>query len=150
MPLKTDDRDIGGLKVTTTQLPPMRALNLLTRLGKVFGPMLAQLPDLQAGKLSNEDIAMALGVALGKLEDGDVSKLTRDILITTRVQVEVNGQPRILELTDEQRINSAFEGKLEVLLQAMVFSLEVNFAAFFQGLLPAGASKAAVEEKGQP
>jgi hypothetical protein len=134
MGLKTEEREINGLVVTTTELPAMRALKLLTRLGKVFGPMLAGLPDLKSGQLGNLAVATALGTALGRLEEADVSSLTRDILASTRVRVEHEKGPRVVELTSESSINTVFEGRLNDLLLTLAFALEVNFAAFFLGL----------------
>lgn len=148
MALKTEQRDIQGLAVTTTELPAMRSLKLLTKLGKVFGPLLASLPELKANKLSNEAIATAIGVALGKLDEADVSTLTRDILASTRVQVDHEKGPRVLDLNSEDRVNTVFEGKLDALLLTMAFALEVNFAAFFLGLRPGVVPPAAAGEKG--
>jgi hypothetical protein len=42
MPRKTESQDLGGVTVTVRQMPPRAALRLGARLGRVAGPLLAQ------------------------------------------------------------------------------------------------------------
>lgn len=108
---------IEGLKVTTTQLPPMRALPLSKKLVRLCAPILAA-----GGNLTNLDVD-TLATALDGLSDDDTSKLARQLLSGTTVIRD--GQNH--SLLDDTQINGAFAGMFVAMLKVMWFAIEVNF-----------------------
>lgn len=113
---KTDQREIDGLRVETTQLPPIRALVLSKRLLPVIAPLLA------GGDLAQLD-AGSLGDGLEKLDDRAVVDLLLKTLAGTTVQVD----GEIRTLGDENAINAVFMGRFATMLRVAWFAIEVNF-----------------------
>ncbi len=157
----TKDREIDGLRVTTTQLPPMRALVLSKRVLPLVAPLLGALTPLVGeiapllGKAQTLEEAMAaidpealkaalaaidvnaIGGALGTLSDADLADLTMKLLAATMVSVDGENH----SLLSENDINRVFSGRFAALLQTMWFSIEVNF--FPTGVGARGASSPA-------
>lgn len=128
--LKTEEREIDGLLVTTTQLPPVRALVLSKRLLPIVAPIIA------AGQLEQVDGA-ALGEALESLEDSAVVQLLLRTLAGTVVRVD--GEQRAL--ANEDAINGVFAGRFTTMLRVAWFAIEVNFFPGGVGELLASAPK---------
>lgn len=133
--LKTEKRVIGGLEVTTTQLPCRRAFALFARVGKVLGPALGDLDATTLTAILSKDtaaIAGPLGKVFTALDTNDATDLACEVLAFTSVLVKKRGQPdQNLSLDQPEMIDIAFAGKLRVMLMAMWFALEVNYRDFF-------------------
>ena len=138
--LKSETRECGGLKVTTTQLPAMRGFRLFARVGKILAPTMSNLQGLTArelkGLMDADVAALAPMVAnlFAQLEDSD--SLFLELFASTKVErVDENGVPRLKQLTDQDAINYVFAGNLAGMLSAAMFVLEINFADFIRGAL---------------
>lgn len=131
--LKTDERDIDGLHVTSTQLPPMRSIALMTRMGRVVLPALAKLDGFSLATLRQADLG-SLGPMISdlfaRLSDEDAARMIREILVATSVRTP---DGKNVELINDGAIDKAFAGRLPALLAAIKFALEVNYSGFFAG-----------------
>jgi len=134
MSLETKSTDIGGVAYQVTQLPAMRGLKLLNRLGRALGPALA---DLLGGAESLSSIAQmdlgALGVSVRALFD----RLTEDELqfftatLLENARVTINGQVGPLMPVFDLH----FAGQYENLFRLLWFALETNYGNFSGGLV---------------
>ncbi len=140
---KTEQRDFtddeGLLQVHSTQLPALRAFKLMTRLGKLLGPSLAQLKGVKL-KAKADALLPVLTTLFEALEPDEAESLAQQILEGTLViaggkSVTLNSQPAI---------DAVFGGRLLSMLRVMSFAVEVNYRDFFRGLAPgAGAAQPA-------
>lgn len=138
MPLKIESKDINGLHVTTTQLPALRALNLLTRIGKIIAPILGSMPHVKSVKdLNTIALNAALGSLFAQLGEDEAARLARQILVATKVTVD----GKFIELTTDNAINLVFDGRLGDLFSVIGFALEVNFAGFFPAKVGGGTDE---------
>ncbi len=112
---------VEGLPVSTTPLPPFRALDLL--------PELMELAD---GNATN-DVAMLASVAK-KLGGGRMRTLLPQILAGTVVTVTENGKTSPVPLTSPELIDLVFDGRMKAFAPVVAFALEASFADFFAGL----------------
>ncbi len=134
MALRTEEKEIDGLAVSTTQLGAWKALGLVPRLGKLLAPALAKLASMPgAGKVSEADlsaIAPALASLFASMDGNEAQALVRDLLAGTSVKVEGDKGPRKVELTNPGAIDGVFEGRLMTLFRVVWFALSVNFTDF--------------------
>ena len=128
--VESKTEDIEGLSVTTTQLPAMRAYAVFARLGKVLGPALSQLGNVDPKVLT--DIGAAdigqLAPAMATLLEGLCEDIPLVVKLLESTTVIVNGHR--VELSDEAKINLAFSGKFKALLLTLKFAITTNFADF--------------------
>lgn len=128
--LKTETRTIDGLEVTTTQLPSMRALRLMTRIGRLIMPSLAKLDGLSVGALLRAEmssIGPAVSELFDRLTDSQAEELVREILVATAVDVD----GKRVELINGAAIDKVYSGNLPALFSTIRFALEVNYGGFF-------------------
>lgn len=133
--LKTVSKDLGDLTYTTTQFPAMRSVQLLTRLAKVAGPVLAAL----AGAQPTDDISVhapKLAGALAGLEPVEASSLVADVLMCTAVAVPDAAGGRRIEFTSATNIDLVFSGRLGDLFKILMWVIEVNYGDFSVGSAP--------------
>jgi hypothetical protein len=156
----TKERVIDGLRITSTQLPPMQALVLSPRLLPLVAPLLNGITaaiaasgsspeDIASGKatLSSEAVVAALSaidvndlaVAFAGLTDEALVKMMLKLLAGTMVIVD--GQNR--SLVTEDAINAAFAGRFFTMLRTAWFAIEVNFFPTGAGDNGASSPKAA-------
>ena len=136
MERKTESRMISGMEVRAQQLPAMKALGLLTRLGRVLGPALAKagdIPELSL-EMDTSDLAPVIGELFSATDDDQVVALTKQILACTSVIAD----EKIYHLCDRGAVDDVFAGDLMALLQTIAFTLKVNYGDFFAAL---GAGK---------
>jgi hypothetical protein len=126
----TEERMIGARTYRATQLPAMRALRLLARLGRVAGPAFAVL--LEAG--AEGSIQGGARALFDRLGEDDVEQLVRGMLET----VTVDGRSVLLGFDAE------YAGKLDEVFLLVQFALEVQFGGFFAALAAATKGAAAV------
>lgn len=121
MAVRTETRVIDGLEVTTTQLPAMRAGPLYARLGGANAPvpLLATLDPASVGGVQ---------MLFSGLPPDDVGPLVREILASTHVIHE----GKVTPLLADDPINRVFSGRFKLLLAVCWFSLQVQFADFFE------------------
>jgi hypothetical protein len=139
--LKTEDKDIGGLRFTCTQFPALHATALFARLLKILGPALGAIMKLDpAAQL--EDVALELASAFGALNPDDVPDLVLRILTGTAVLVPDAGGGRQIALNKKENIDAVFSGSLMTMFQATGFALQVNYRDFRSGGAPAAPGRA--------
>ena len=131
-----EERDINGLTVTTRQLTPMRAYRLLSKLGKLAGPIAKALTPGAIERVKAGDYGAAIPIAMSvfiELKDEENEALALDILRGTAVKMSEGNQPKLLQIDSSAKIDIAFQGNLKAMLGAMLFALEVNYRDFFVG-----------------
>ena len=171
MARKSETHDIGPLRVTIGQLPPMRAWPLSTRVFAMLAPALDRIVikstkstlaalaravqdgDFQAVK-SNVDVtalAEAVEVAAMRMQGEDGSSMLREALACTSVVVlGDDGKPRKIDLAGDTpqaadaAIDAAFAGQFWSLWRVFALSLRVNFWDFGDG---AGSASPAAPHK---
>lgn len=162
MAIETVEREIDGVVYKCGQLPAMRAVKLLNRLGRVLGPTLAKLGaalPATGGKLSDLDLSRldfakvgdAVSLLFEKLDDETLEKLLRELLSGVSFE-EPDG--KIGPLFPDSRtlaFDQHFKGRILSVGRVAAFAFEVNFGGFsdaLAALLPhvkaaAGEGKAA-------
>ena len=139
--IKTEQRDIRGLSVTSVQLPAMRSYGVFTRLGVVLGPALAALTEGGADLSNLEADLTGLGPAIGALLGGLAEDVPLVLALLQSTYVVVDGSK--IELTSEAKIDQAFSGNFLAMLMTLKFAIEVNFADF----LDAGRTALSAQQK---
>jgi hypothetical protein len=137
--IKTLDRTLtdeqGSVLVKSTQLPATRAFKLMTRLGKLLGPVLGQLKGVKLGS-DTANLVPALGALFAVLEPDEADALMISILEGTLVVTN-----EAITLSSAAAIDKVFSGRLPMLLKVMSVAIEANFADFFRGLGPSADAK---------
>lgn len=116
---------IEGLAVTSTPLPPFRALDLLPEIAGLVGP----------GAGSDQTSRM-LGIIKG-LGSGKLRTLLPQLLAGTKVTITDGGKTNTITLSTVEMIDLAFDGRMRALPGVIMFALEVSFADFLAGLVQA-------------
>lgn len=128
MALRSETRDIDGMSMTTTQLPALRSLALMTRLSKIIAPALGYLDGLDL-KSDISALGPALAALFAGLDGEQAQALAREILIASTIVID----GRMVALSDGTMIDHAFSGKMKSFLGALKFALEVNYSDFLGG-----------------
>lgn len=121
----TQSRDIDGLTVEVTKFKPRRALRVMTRLVRTFGP--AIVPFIEQGTFSKGD-ARSFMLGLQSLSEDVVDELAAVLLEGTVVSGHAEFVGR-QDLKNVAKIDLVFDDVL-TLFKACAFSLEVNFRNF--------------------
>jgi len=123
--LRTETRDIEGIEITTTQLPPLRALALMPRLGKVIAPMLA----LDGVSMDSDvrELVPALVQMLDTLSGDEATALTRALLASTTALLD----GKMVQLNRDETLTMVFAGRLKAMVLAVAFAVGVNYGEFF-------------------
>lgn len=133
--LRTETREIDGLRVTCTQYPALEQLEHLEVVSRVVGPLL--LADLDPDSTNT-------ALFFGAMPKGELPRLARVLLRCTSVVVD----GRSIELTSDQAINQVFPGRLGTLVKVVIFAAGLNYGPFFasapkvSGGAPSGAEPA--------
>lgn len=130
--LATEHLQIGDLQFTTTQLPAMRSLQLLTKLAKTVGPALGALMNLDPNT-QLEDAGAGLTGALGTLDPSVAQGLVLEILAGTSV---MGPDGRSMSLSTSGNVDLTFSAKLKMLFQVLGFVIKVNYRDFIEGSAP--------------
>lgn len=137
------EKEIGGDKISVTQLPAMQAFKLLNRLGRVLSPALVKAVGGTGGgkvlDLGGMDIAMigdALRSLFETLDDGELDKIVGGLLSTAQVFVADDRGGKWVALADANNLSTShfnvlYRGRLLDLVGALVFAIEVNYSDFF-------------------
>jgi hypothetical protein len=131
---KSETKEIDGLKITVSQLPPRKGFKLAAKLFKFAAPALAAMqPDKE---VDVEQLKPALMGMLQALDDDELDNIMSALFNTAYVIREIDGKPCKFELNDGAKIDAAFEGALPAMFQSLMFAIEVNFGDFFDGSAP--------------
>jgi hypothetical protein len=133
--LKTAKRDIAGMEVRTTQFPALRAMGLLTTLGRILSGSAGKLASVAGGSTSIGDLdigsaASAIGALFEQVDATEAQQIAKDILAQTSVVTD----EVIEDLAQKGAIDRVFSGSLLVMFKVMAFALEVNFGDFLDGI----------------
>lgn len=126
-----ESKVIDGMTFTVQQLPAMRALRLLNRLGRFFTPALASLVG-GGGKLGQADVgalAAAAGGLFDRLSEDELERLTKDLLETATVAIDGKDTGPVMPQFD-----LLFQGKMGAVLKLLAFALQVNYSDFSDAL----------------
>ncbi len=116
-------RVIEGLNVTSTPLPPFRALDLLPEIMGLIEP----------GANAGSDMALFSAISKG-LGQGKLRTLLPQILAGTKLTITEGGTPVAITLNEVGAIDLAFDGRMKALPGVVGFALEVSFGDFLGGL----------------
>jgi hypothetical protein len=125
--LTTREDTIDGLAVRTTQLPAMRAMKLIHRIGKAMAPLVAAIK----GK---DGLGPALQGMFQSLPEAEWEALIRELLANTVVEEKV-----LFHNGSSQNFDTVLGGKIGTVFKLLKLSLEVNFQDFLSDLLASGA-----------
>lgn len=133
-----EEKEIGGLRVTTQQLPALRAGRLFWQLGKVAPYVMARIDTSKlatSGEIGN--LVPALLQLFERLSVDDAEALMRECLCCTSVVVtdDATGAKRKIDLISTEAINGAFTGRLGDMFNTIAFAVSVNFADFIGGAI---------------
>ena len=136
--IRSQTREIGDAKYTTTTLPARKGVQLAAKLSKLLGPTIARLGGAKSvGSLvdgeSSEALASAIDALVARLDEDDVLAVILDVLsTTTRVGVvEEGGKPVSMSLSEAGNFDLVFAGNYGELMSALKFVAEVNLPSFF-------------------
>lgn len=127
----TQTKTIAGLKVTSTKLPVMLALDILPELLGVLGPSFAALSTVKMTSNVGE-LGDAIGAIAARLTGGQLAALAPRLLAGTSIVVpDTSGKPQKIDLVGgTDAINAAFEGRANAFLPTLRFAVEVTFKDF--------------------
>lgn len=143
MSRKSDETEIDGIKIKTTQLRPRAAAQLAARLLKYLAPVLGQLKPTDEVDMSL--LAGAMRSIMMDMSEEDLDAVVCKSLVgTIAIRNDEKGEPAKYELADPSQIDLAFAGKLGAMFKTVQWVLGVNYADFFDGAgqVPAPAAKA--------
>lgn len=129
--LKTVTREIAGISIETTQLPPMKTYALLGRLAKIGAPGLSTFGGLDGDVDNAAALIVPAAAMFARLEPPELQDLALDVLAGSTALVKHDGKKKRVDLDTEDGINAAFAGNVMAMLGAMKFALEVNYDDFF-------------------
>ena len=116
-------------KLTVQQLPAMKSVKLLARLGRVLGTGLGLLATGDESKVGE-----AIPAIFEKLNEAEAEHMI-DALLFTGGLIEVKGQ----QLPIKDVFNIEFSGQMAAVIRALVFALKVNYGDFSAALGDLGA-----------
>lgn len=130
--LKTEEQEIDGLRVITTQFPAMYAFKLLARLAKSIGPVMS---TFQGVSLNTDlaDLGPQLSSALSSFDPDEADKLVLEVLKCTSIWL-TDGPAHKVELSDRTKVDEAFSGRIMTMFKVLGFALKVNFSDFVTGI----------------
>lgn len=132
------ERTIDGVTIRVQQLPAMRSVKLMHRLGRAIGPAMLQAlagadvkstKDFANAKINMGAIGDAIGSAFDRFSEDDLERLTRELFETATVTDKGKEFPMM------SVFDNVFAGKPGTVLKAIKFALEVNYQDFFGVLL---------------
>lgn len=151
MALEKQEKEIReGLTIRTQMLPAIPAFKLSVQLGKIVSPALGKAQGFKTGS-SIADMAPIFGEFFDQIDEKDLGPLVLKIFASSSAVVPgADGQPRIVPLTTENGVNTAFEGHLDDLIAALWFVLTVNYAGFISAALAKYKASAAPPDSPPP
>lgn len=132
-----ETREIDGITFTVTQMPAMKAVTLLTFIGKRLGPALARAvssaQQALGANMTQEDVvvvAEGVGGLLNALEESDAERLLRDMVFDKTV-MQFDGKGAHVK---RDTFDALFQGKVGTVYKLIAFAFEVNYADFLDAL----------------
>lgn len=136
--LETGNGQSADICFLVSQLPPVSALKLASKLGRILGPAISDLASSASGGLNATVDLSKLGVGLQKmcsnLDDSQIDDLVSGLL--EAVQTLKDGKT---SKVSKNLFNDLFTGHLRESFQLLVLVVRVNFADFFPN--PAASAK---------
>lgn len=132
----------GERRASVTQLPAMRAMKLLARLGRVVGPSLA---PLLAGDAAQ--VGVAVRELFSRLDEAEIEHLISEVLFEGAARIEVNGE--LIPL--KPIFATEFAGDLGAVIALVWEGLRANYGNFFDALsalVPPNLQAKALQFKG--
>src|SRR4051812_28535150 len=128
MSLKNEEKAIDGIRLDTTQLPPMRAFVLSKKLLPIVAPVFVANGDIASVDLGG------FADALGRLSDEEATRLVLQTFASTAAIVD--GERH--ELDSEALVNRVFAGAFPTMLKTLWWVIGFNFFPSGVGDLLAG------------
>ena len=127
--LLEEEKEIGGIRFYTKQLPATRGFTLFTRLVKTAGPVIAAL----GGVNPEADMISAIGPlaeGLKNLNPDEVVDLALAVMVNTYAVIPEQSGDRKLDI-NKANFDRIFNGRLKNVFEVLAFVIKVNFQDFF-------------------
>lgn len=127
--LLEEEKEIGGIRFYTKQLPATRGFALFTRLVKTAGPVIAAL----GGVNPEADMISAIGPlaeGLKNLNPDEVVDLALAVMVNTYAVIPEQSGDRKLDI-NKANFDRIFNGRLKNVFEVLAFVIKVNFQDFF-------------------
>lgn len=142
MPIQVKDVEIRGVQFRITQLPPMRSLKLLNKLGRMLGPSLAHLGNAVGGGAAGDfdllksaidfgEIGAAAGALFERLADDAAFDATFRELLSGVVVIGSAGVQPLFSGASSGTFDTVFAEHPADAYKLALSVLEVNYADFF-------------------
>jgi hypothetical protein len=133
MGIETRSKEIDGSTYTVAQLPAMRGLKLLNRIGRSVGPPLTALmgaadPMATVAQMEIGSIAPAARELFDRLTESELESIIKALCETVQVTEDGKTMP-LLPVFDLH-----FAGRYDKLFHVVWFAMEVNYGDFFGDL----------------
>lgn len=144
MTIERKEIQIGERRFAVTQLPAMRSLKMATRLGRLFGPTLAQLatasPNPAAlSELNVSALSPAIATFFDKLDEKEIESLTRDLLASAQIE---DGGKWVELFGASPTFDHYMSGAPLDAFKLLYFAVEANYHDFFGAFRGAFAARA--------
>lgn len=146
MAIQTKDVEIRGAQFRITQLPPMRSLKLLNKLGRMLGPSLAHLGNAVGGGAAGDfdilksaidfgEIGAAAGALFERLSDDAAFDATFRELLSGVVVLGAAGVQPLFSGASTATFDAVFADHPADAYKLALAALEVNYADFFGAIV---------------
>jgi hypothetical protein len=119
--LKSETKELGGIKFTVTQFPAMKAIEVMVSLQR-----------MSAGMSPNAQLTQVAHQAMASADPAATQKMILDVLQCTTALVEAP-ELKLMNLGEKKNIDLVFTGRLKLLFDVMAFAIEVNYGDFKEG-----------------
>ncbi len=127
---RTEKKVIEGITFEVNQLGAREGRRVLLKLGKVLGPVMGSLFELQDG-IKLDVVLYAVGQIVERISDGDLDDLCETMGKHTEFMPA--GSTKTINLSMAQQ-DLLFAGKYHVLFQWLAFAIKVNYEDFISAL----------------
>lgn len=134
--LEPQQKTIDGFHFTVSQLPGTRSLKVFARITKMLGKGASK--ALGAAGKGGDVAGAAMLELLGNVDEGDVEYVAKQLLeVAVVASPEGSGCP---SGNVTANFDALFQGRLDLLLKALFFAIQVNYGSFLKGLVTSAAA----------
>ena len=126
------EKDIDGEQYSFYQLGAIKSHNLLLKIGKIVGPALGALQDVEEEE-SILDAKIDLTAILEGIFDKADEKTLEGIIVTLCSQITHNGENGTGPLKSIEIIDLHFKGRLPSMYKVLYTALEAQYSDFLGG-----------------
>lgn len=137
--LEPQTKTIDGFHFTVSQLPGTRGLRVFARILKMLGKGASK--ALGAAQAGGDVVANAAVLELlSNVDDADLEFVAKQLLeVAVVASPEGSGCP---SGNVANNFDQLFQGRLDLLMKALFFAMQVNYGSFLKGLVTSAAAAA--------